>query len=45
MLLGSESYQYKDSYFVVVRPITYVVIGILVFVSVVTFITLKMRKK
>lgn len=45
MQLGSENYQYEDSYFVVVHPFTYVVLGILILVSIVTFITLKKRKK
>ncbi|MGD6876252.1 LPXTG cell wall anchor domain-containing protein [Bacillus infantis] len=45
MQLGSENYQFEDSFFVVVHPFTYVVIGILVLVSVVAIIALKKRKK
>lgn len=45
MQLGSEDYQYEDSYFVIVDPFTYIVIGVLGLVSVIIFIALKKRKK
>ncbi|MED4404263.1 LPXTG cell wall anchor domain-containing protein [Metabacillus fastidiosus] len=45
MLVGSENYQYKDSYLVVVHPFTYVVIGILGLVAITIFITWRKRKK
>lgn len=44
MQLGSENYQLKDSYFVVIHPNTYVVIGISVLIIVITFFILKKRK-
>lgn len=49
MQLGSENYQLKDSYFVVIHPNTYVIIGISVLIILViiliTFIILKKRKR
>lgn len=45
MQFGSENYQYEDSYFFIVHPFTYVVIGILGLVGVIIFIALKKRKK
>src|SRR5689334_4939726 len=45
MQFGSENYQYEDSYFVIVHPFTYVVIGILGLVGIIIFIALKKRKK
>ena len=45
MQFGSENYQYENSYFVIVHPFTYVVIGILGLGGVIIFIALKKRKK
>ena len=45
MQSGSENFQYEDSFFVIVHPFTYVVIGILGLVGVIIFIALKKRKK
>ncbi|TWT26575.1 LPXTG cell wall anchor domain-containing protein [Planomicrobium sp. CPCC 101110] len=45
MKLGSENYHYENSYFVVIHPFTYAVIGILIVLSAVTFILYKKKKK
>lgn len=45
MQLGGVNYQYTDSYFVIAHPFTYILIGILVLVSVTTYIRFKKRKK
>jgi len=45
MQLGSENYQLKDSYFVVIHPNTYVIIGISVLIILIAFIILKKRKR
>lgn len=45
MQLGSENYQFKDSYFVIVHPFTYAVIGILGVVGIIIFMKLMKRKK
>ncbi|RYI27610.1 LPXTG cell wall anchor domain-containing protein [Bacillus infantis] len=45
MQLGSDDYQFEDSYFAVVHPVTYIVIGIFVLVSVAAIIAFKKRKK
>ena len=45
MQLGSENYQLKDSYFVVLHLNTYVVIGISILIIVITFIALKKKNK
>lgn len=44
MQFGSEDYQLEDSYFVIVHPFTYVVLGILGLVGVIIFMTLIKRK-
>lgn len=43
--LGSEDYQLEDSYFVIIHPFTYVILGILGLVGVIILIALKKRKK
>lgn len=45
MQLGSENYQLKDNYFVVIHSNTYIVIGISVLIILITFIILKKRKR
>lgn len=45
MQLGSGDYQLEDSFFMVIHPFTYVVIGIALLIVILTFILLKKRKK
>jgi hypothetical protein len=44
MQLGIENYQYSDSYFAVIHPFTYILIGIFALVSVSVFLILKNKK-
>ncbi|MGV3464976.1 MAG: LPXTG cell wall anchor domain-containing protein [Heyndrickxia sp.] len=45
MVLGTENYQYEDSYFVIVHPFTYIVIGVLGLIGVILFIIFKKKKR
>lgn len=45
MNVANENYQYQDSYFVVIHPLTYVVLGIVGLLGVLFIIALKKRKK
>ncbi len=45
MELGSEDYQFKDSYFIMIDPFLYILIGFFIIISAITFIIVKKRKK